>query len=203
MGFLGFILRGIVVDQSTLISEFPTPMYLQSDGTVRATVHVGGPFRLLDANSGKIVSDADYLGKWQLIYFGYTRCPDVCPTELSHIVAALNLMGQRGALITPIFITVDPKRDSAATMAHYVGLFSPRLVGLTGDQQELARVEWEYNVYVLLNPNTVSGNNYDVVHSAYIYLINAKGEVAAIYPPNAEPADLARNWMRQLAAGKV
>ncbi len=203
MGFLGFILRGIIVDQSTLISEFPAPMYWRSDGTVRASVHIGGPFHLLDAKTGKFVSDKDFAGKWHLMYFGYTRCPDICPTELSHIVEALDLMGHGAALITPIFITIDPNRDNSPTMAHYVGLFSPRLVGLTGNPQDIDQIEWEYNVYALLNPNSVPGNNYDVVHSAYIYLINPKGDVAAIYPPNAQPEDLARNWSRQIETSKT
>ncbi len=200
-GLMAFILKGIITDQSTLISEFPEPMYLQGDGTVRSSVPIGGPFRLVDAKSGKIVTSADYLGKWHIMYFGYTLCPDVCPTELQHIVQALSAMGNRGQSITPIFITVDPARDNASTMAQYVALFSPRLIGLTGNQQDIDQIVWEYNVYVLSNPDEVSGNNYDVVHSAFIYLIDPEGNLAAIYPPDAQPSDLAMHWTRLLESG--
>ena len=111
-----------------------------------AGMAVGGPFTLLDQNA-RPVTDTRFRGRWMLVYFGYTYCPDVCPTELQTIAAALESLGPQAAQVVPLFITVDPERDTPAHLAEYVGLFDERLIGLTGTPQQIADVARAYRVY--------------------------------------------------------
>ena len=104
---------------------------------------VGGPFTL-ENSSGKTVTDRDFRGKYMLVYFGYTYCPDVCPTTLNAVAAALDKLGPKAKDLSPIFITVDPQRDTPDVMKQYTGAFSPELIGLTGTPDEIARVAKEY-----------------------------------------------------------
>ena len=184
---------GLLRETATLLGVAPPDK--SGDGTV-AGVSIGGPFTLTDARTGATVTDASYRGRWMLVYFGYTFCPDICPTDLQKMVAALAGAGAAAGRITPLFITVDPGRDNAATLARYVGLFSPQLVGLTGNQAEIAAVIRAYRVYVETVPPASPGAPYLVNHSAFMYLMNPAGKLAAIFPPDVKTADLAH----QLAA---
>ena len=159
------------------------------DATV-AGVSIGGPFTLTDASTGATVTDASYRGRWMLVYFGYTFCPDICPTDLQKMVAALAGIGAAADRITPIFITVDPSRDSALALARYVALFSPKLVGLTGSQGQIDAVARAYRVYVEKVPPASPGGAYFVNHSAFMYLMDPAGRLAAIFPPDIKAADL-------------
>ncbi len=169
------------------------------DGAGVAGVPIGGPFTLTDARTGARVTDANYRGQWMLVYFGYTFCPDVCPTDLQKMVAALTAMGPAADRITPIFITVDPARDNAAVLARYVGLFSPRLVGLTGSAAQVDAVTAAYRVYVQKVPPASPGAPYLVNHSAFMYLMSPKGKLAAIFPADATAQDLARQMAKDTA----
>ncbi|WP_284946368.1 SCO family protein [Acidisoma cladoniae] len=162
-----------------------------SGGGTVAGASIGGPFTLTNAATGATVTDQTYRGHWMLVYFGYTFCPDVCPTDLQRIFAAFKLMGPKSDSITPIFVTVDPARDTAPALARYVALFSPRLIGLTGSQTAIDSVVSAYRVYVSKVPGT-AGAPYLVNHSAFIYLMNPEGNLAGIYPPDTNAADLAR-----------
>src|SRR5579863_8824306 len=104
---------------------------------------VGGPFTLEDG-AGKQVSDHDFRGKYMLVYFGYTFCPDVCPTTLNEVADALEQLGAKANELQPIFITVDPKRDTPAVVKQYVTAFTPQLIGLTGTTEQIAEVAKEY-----------------------------------------------------------
>ncbi len=169
------------------------------DGTI-AGVSIGGPFTLTDARTGAAVTEASYRGRWMLVYFGYTFCPDICPTDLQKMVAALTSLGAAENRITPIFITVDPDRDSAAPLARYVGLFSPKLVGLTGNQAQVDAVIRAYRVYVEKLPPASPGAPYLVNHSAFMYLMNPAGKLAAIFPPDVKIADLAHQLTADTAS---
>jgi protein SCO1/2 len=169
------------------------------DGSL-AGVSIGGPFTLTDARTGATVTDASYRGRWMLVYFGYTFCPDICPTDLQKMVAALTTAGAAATRITPIFITVDPARDSAVPLARYVGLFSPKLVGLTGDQAQIDAVVRAYRVFVEKAPPASAGAPYLVNHSAFMYLMNPAGKLAAIFPPDIKTADLAHQLAADTAA---
>ncbi|PWC43478.1 SCO family protein [Azospirillum sp. TSO22-1] len=150
---------------------------------------VGGPFRLTD-HTGKAVTDADYRGKYLLIYFGYTFCPDVCPTELSTMAAALDKLGPTADTVQPLFITIDPERDTVAHMADYVPLFHPRLVGLTGTPDEVRTVAREYRVYAAKAPGS-SGEAYLMDHSSFVYLMGPDGKFVAVFPGGTGPEKMA------------
>lgn len=154
---------------------------------------LGGPFSLTDQN-GIRRTEADYRGKYMLIFFGYTYCPDVCPTTLAVMSAALEMMGPRADRIVPVFITVDPKRDKPETLKTYLEAFGPRWVGLTGTSDEIAAVAKEYRVYY--RENSGEGDNYTVDHSGVVYLMKPDGSYLANYSlanqPDLMAADLTR-----------
>jgi protein SCO1/2 len=135
-----------------------------------AQASIGGPFSLING-AGRDVTDRDFRGKFLLVFFGYTNCPDLCPTTLEAIAQALKLLGAEAANIQPLFITVDPARDSPALMGRYVALFSPRITGLSGSPAQVQRVEREYHVYVgPADPKTGAIN-----HSAILYIMGPDG----------------------------
>lgn len=136
---------------------------------------VGGPFRLTD-HTGKAVTDADYRGRYMLIYFGYTFCPDVCPAGLQVISAALDQLGDKAGRVAPLFITLDPARDTPAKLAEYVGSFNPRIVGLTGSAEEIAEVAKAFRVYSKKVADAKSPGDYTLDHTSIIYLMDPKGE---------------------------
>ena len=150
---------------------------------------LGGPFHLIDDQGGS-VTDQTYRGQWMLLYFGYTFCPDVCPTELQTIATALHLLGARGKPIVPLFVTIDPARDTPAVLARYVKLFSPRLVGLTGSSKQIAGIARDYRVYYAKVPQT--NGPYLMDHSSFIYLMGPHGHFRAFFPPGTSAADLSR-----------
>jgi protein SCO1/2 len=144
---------------------------------------VGGPFTLLD-HTGKQRTDADFRGKLLLLYFGFTYCPDVCPTDLQSIAVAMNRLGQSAAAVQPVFVTLDPEHDSPQRLADYVGFFHPRLVGLTGDAAAIGKAAREYKVYYAKVP-TKTG--YTIDHSGYVYLIDRAGKYLGFFPPGTPP----------------
>ncbi len=166
----------------TLFALVCVGVVLWMTGT-QARASIGGPFALTDQR-GKPVTDADYRGKLMLVYFGYTYCPDVCPTTLSTIANALNaLKPAERAQVAPMFITVDPERDTAQTMADYVTNFAPDLVGLTGTPDQIAKVEREYHVYAAKVP--AADGSYSMDHSSIIYLMGKDGRFRAIVDAGA------------------
>jgi cytochrome oxidase Cu insertion factor (SCO1/SenC/PrrC family) len=156
---------------------------------IPAGISIGGPFTLTD-QTGKTVTDADYRGKWMLVYFGYTFCPDVCPTELQTIAGALDRLGPDAARIVPLFITIDPARDSAPVLADYVKLFDKRLVGLTGTDQQIHDVARAYRVYYA-KVTQKSPGSYLMDHSSFIYLMAPDGRFRALLQPGETPDAMA------------
>ncbi len=137
---------------------------------------IGGPFTLMD-HTGRPVTDADFRGKWMLIYFGYTYCPDVCPTSLTTMVDALDLLGEAGTKVVPVLITVDPERDTPAQLASYVAAFGPRVVGLTGTAEQIAAAAKAYRVYYAkAKPKAGDGEVYLMDHSSIVYLVDPQGK---------------------------
>jgi protein SCO1 len=151
-------------------------------------VAIGGPFSLTDQD-GKKLSDADFRGSLMLVYFGYTYCPDVCPLTLHNISAALNLLGDKGQSVVPIFITIDPERDSVAKMKEYAARFSPRLVALTGTPAEIAAAAKAYRVYYAKHEE--SGGAYSMDHTSLIYLMDRNGHYLDHFSPDTSPQDMA------------
>jgi cytochrome oxidase Cu insertion factor (SCO1/SenC/PrrC family) len=167
--------------------------------SVPGGVSVGGPFTLVDT-TGATVTDATFRGRWMLVYFGYTYCPDVCPTELQTVVAALDAIGPRAERIVPVFITIDPERDTPAALAEYVKLFDDRLVGLTGTKDQVAAAARAYRVYYA-RANAASTTAYLMDHSSFIYLIGPDGGFRALFRHGISAADLADALKARLAAG--
>jgi protein SCO1 len=158
----------------------------------------GGPFTLTDHN-GKRVSEKDFTGKYRLIYFGFTYCPAICPTELSKITAALNTLGDKGKDIQPLFITIDPERDTPEKMKSYVSLFHPKLIGLSGSPDEIKSVLKGYKIYAAKRQDE-SMSDYTMDHSSYIYLIAPDDRLLHIFKMEDKAdvmADIIARWLAQ------
>lgn len=160
-------------------------------------IAVGGPFHLTD-HTGQPVTEATYRGRLMLVYFGYTFCPDVCPTELQTIASALDLLGPDASRITPVFITVDPERDTVSVLKDYVALFDKRLVGLTGTPAEIAAVTKAYRVYYAKSTPKDS-STYLMDHSSFFYLMGPDGTFRALFRQGMTPDDLAKALRSRLA----
>jgi protein SCO1/2 len=152
-----------------------------------SSVTIGGPFSLT-APDGTTVTDQSYRGKWLLVYFGYTFCPSSCPTTLLEIAAALGKLGPDAAKVQPIFITVDPKRDTSDVMAKYTQSFDSRIVGLTGTPAQIAAVAHEYGVYYVAHQSGEGANDYLIDHSTYLYVMDPQGQFVQAFDADT-PAD--------------
>jgi cytochrome oxidase Cu insertion factor (SCO1/SenC/PrrC family) len=157
---------------------------------------VGGPFELTD-HTGRSRTDADFRGKLLLIYFGFTHCPDACPTELLSISLALEKLGRASDVVQPLFITVDPQRDTPAVLTDYVSSFHPRLVGLTGDPAAIKAVARAYKTYFARSAGA-SADNYSVDHTGFIYVVGPDGRYRGFLPPQLAPDQIAEAIRPQL-----
>lgn len=167
--------------------------------TVQSSVPIGGPFTLTD-QSGKAVTNADYRGKYLLIYFGYTYCPDVCPTELGTMARAVDLLGPQADKVQPLFISVDPERDTVAHLKEYVALFHPRLVGLTGTPEQVKAAAKAYRVYYAKAPQKdAKPDEYLMDHSSFIYLMGPDGRFLGVYPAGTTADRLAQDLGTRIA----
>jgi len=159
-------------------------------GSVLASA-IGGPFHLVD-QSGKPFTDANLKGKWHLVFFGYTHCPDVCPTTLNDLSLAFDKLSkqQRGD-VDVVFVTVDPERDTPQVLKEYVGSFDAPITALTGTADEIKQAATAYRVYYAKHPRNDGG--YDMDHSAVVYVMDPQGRfTATITPDEAEDAIAAK-----------
>src|SRR6516164_7263789 len=168
---------------------------LSADLTPSGTATIGGPYTLV-ATSGQNVSDRAYQGKWVLIYFGYTYCPDACPTALNNISVALENLGARARNLQPFFVTVDPQRDTREAMANYLKSFDSRIIGLTGTQDQIDRTVKEFRVFALREKSDDGGNTYLVSHTSYIYLMDPQGSFVNVIQGGATGDEIAA-WLRK------
>jgi len=172
------IAAGLAIGVAAALAVFPEARQRLLPAAGPATsgkALVGGPFTLTD-DTGKHVTDKDYRGRYMLVFFGYTSCPDICPAGLQLISAALENIGAKADRVTPIFVSVDPQRDTPEKLAQYVKSFNPRLVGLTGTPEEITAVAKAYKVYFKKVPNETAPDDYGIDHTAIIYLMDPKGE---------------------------
>lgn len=167
-------------------------------GTTDQAAGIGGPFMLTD-QTGAQVTDQSYKGLYRLIYFGYTFCPDACPTQLQVMAQAVDDLGPAGKKIQPIFITVDPERDSVKQLSGYVPLFHPRLVGLTGTPMQIAQVAKEYKVYYAKADDPGSGT-YLMNHSSFVYLMDPAGKFVTVFPHDMDAEKMAGEIRRYMNA---
>ncbi|MEX2311767.1 MAG: SCO family protein, partial [Rhodospirillales bacterium] len=165
-----------------------------TDGAISASdgPSVGGPFTLVN-HKGETVTDKDFQGSHMLIFFGYTYCPDVCPTALSDMTTALDMLGEEKAgKITPVFISVDPARDTPEHLAEYVPFFNPRTVGLTGTEEQIKAVARAYRVYYRKNePKGDDSQDYLVDHTSIIYLVGPDGKLVTHFSHGTDPKAMA------------
>ncbi len=157
---------------------------------------VGGPFELT-AHTGQRVRDTDYRGKLMVVYFGFTYCPDICPAGLQVITAALDKLKRGADRIAPLFITIDPERDTPAQLKSYVASFHPSLTGLTGTAEDISAVAKAYRVYYrkAQNPDL---SDYTMDHTSFMYLMDGKGEFITHFPHAVTPDKLAERLELEL-----
>ena len=161
----------------------------------QAAVGIGGPFALVDGD-GRTVTQADVAGEPVLVFFGYTHCPDICPTTLDAISQTLKALGP-DRKVRALFITLDPERDTPAVMKDYVSSFDPRILGLTGSQAAVDTVAREYRVYAKKVPTGDGG--YSVDHTGVVYLMDRNGNFVESFNPDLDkPADAAKTLARYL-----
>ena len=160
---------------------------------------IGGPFALVDQD-GRAVTDRSFAGRYRIVYFGYTYCPDVCPVDMQHIGAAMKLLDTQAPglakRIVPIFVSVDPARDTPAVLKQFVSAFDPRVVGLTGTPEAVAKAAKGYAIYFRKGAVT-PGGGYLMDHSTTTYLMDPAGKPLALLPTEGTPqaiADEIRRW---------
>jgi protein SCO1/2 len=191
------LLFGLAVTALLAIAFVAARHYLDLGGRDRESIvaeggsslPIGGPFTLLDQD-GSTVTDQHFRGRWLLVYFGYTACPDVCPTALGRNGEAIDLLGRKGDEVVPVLITVDPERDTPEKLKDYVHFFHPRTVGLTGSPDQIARVAKEYRVFYAKEPRAADGS-YLVDHSSLTYLVGRDGRVVQFFGQKVSPQELA------------
>lgn len=169
--------------------------YLAATGARDAPVAIGGPFRLVDGD-GHVVTDRSFRGRFMLVYFGYTFCPDVCPTALTDVAEALDLLGAKADRIQPIFITIDPKRDDPAVVKQYAANFSPRLIGLSGSADEIAQAARAYRVYYAPHRTGPGPDDYSMDHSSILYLMGPDGGFVSAISAELSGPDMAAQLSR-------
>ena len=168
------------------------------EGLLSGRAPVGGPFELTD-QTGHRRTDADFQGKLVVLYFGYTYCPDVCPTELQSITLALDKLGAAADAVQPLFITVDPGRDTPARLADFVSSFHPRLIGLTGSLAEIRKTAIAYRTFFAKSSATTA-DHYAVDHTGFVYLVGKDGRYLGFLPPGLAPDAIADAIRARLGA---
>ena len=167
------------------------------------SVPIGGPFMLVD-HTGRTVTETDFGGKYLLVFFGFSNCPDVCPTTLADIASALELLGEDGDAIQPLFVSLDPERDTPQRLAEYVKAFHPKIVGLTGTPEQIAAVTKEYRAFYekvsaasyygketgAASDKSAPGNEYLISHQGNTYLMSPSSEYLAHFTYGTKPEEI-------------
>jgi cytochrome oxidase Cu insertion factor (SCO1/SenC/PrrC family) len=186
---------GLLIAAGVKLWQSPQPGIAVEEKGVTGAALVGGPFTLTDQH-GRRVSDADFRGSFMLVYFGYSFCPDVCPTDLAAMAAAIDRLGPAGEQVQPIFITIDPDRDTVRRLAEYAPLFHPRLVALTGTPEEVAHAARAYRVYY---EKAGSGPDYLMNHSGIVYLMDPQGRFLTHFAQGTAPEEMALKIREQMS----
>jgi protein SCO1/2 len=187
---LGAFVAGLVLFSAVIFivtGRTPTPIAMTSA--------VGGPFKLTDQN-GKPITDADMKGHPFLVFFGFTHCPDICPTTLFDVSEVFRSLGSDAKDVRALFITVDPERDTPAVLKDYLSSFDPRIVGVTGDDASIKAAEKAYRVYAKKVP--LDGGSYTMDHTAIVYLMNKDGHFVAPFSLKRRPEESAADLKRYL-----
>ncbi|XXG39705.1 hypothetical protein AAC387_Pa01g0593 [Persea americana] len=178
------------------IEEINTASTAVKQGPSAGKAAIGGPFKLVN-HEGKLVTEKDFCGKWTLIYFGFTHCPDICPDELQKLAAAVDkIRKSSGIEIVPVFISVDPERDTVEQVGEYVKEFHPNLIGLTGNADEIRQVARAYRVYYMKTEE--EGSDYLVDHSIVMYLMDPNMDFVKFFGKNYDADTLAEGIVKEI-----
>ena len=192
MKFLRFMLFVAALVITVAVGLTVNILFLKGERTGSRTIGVaaiGGPFELT-SHQGRLVRDTDYRGKHMLVMFGYTSCPDVCPTELQLITEAMEQLGTVAAKVQPLMITIDPERDTTALLADYVSNFHPAIVALTGSIDQVKAAAKTYKVFFAKGEVDGEGD-YFMDHSSFIYLMSPDGIYLHHFAPSISPEAMA------------
>ena len=197
---VGLLAAGALWQLGDLRQQSATVTTVTEDASPPAEpVEFGGPFSLTDQD-GMRRTDMDFRGKYMLIFFGYTHCPDVCPTTLAVEAEALGKIGARANQIVPILISVDPRRDTPERLKDYLSAFGSNFVGLTGTDEEIEQAADAYEVYYMahLDGRFGGAEDYSVDHTGNVYLMSPEGKFVAYYSPGIRPDELAADLMMKI-----
>jgi protein SCO1/2 len=190
---VGFLIGALTGVTMLFLSQPQGPARVQTSGKAL----VGGPFKLID-QSGKDVTDRNFRGRHMLVFFGFTHCPDICPAELQVMSAALDQLGDEAHKVVPIFITLDPERDTQAVIADYVKHFGSNFVGLTGSPEAVAAAAKAYRVAYAKVEIQGAADGYTVDHSALVYLMDTDGEYVTHFVYGTSADKMAETLARYL-----
>ena len=154
-----------------------------------ATAAIVPRFALTD-HTGAAVTEASYRGRWLLVFFGFTNCPDICPTTLADLAAVVDGLGVAAGQVQPLFISVDPTRDRPAALAEYVAAFDPSIVGLTGPEEALAAAASSFRAYFERTEEAAAPDGYTMAHTSAVYLISPEGRFERVYAYGTPVADI-------------
>lgn len=182
----GAIVSAFVTGGAFLWKELspPRPYGIQVTGEA----DIRNAYTLTD-HTGRAVTAADFAGRWQMVFFGFTYCPDICPTTLAYMASVMDILGLEAERVAPIFITVDPARDTAPVMAEYVAAFHPRLVGLTGTEAQVAEAARNFRVYHEKMADAAAPDGYLMAHSGHIYLMRPDGRFDSVFRESGQPPE--------------
>lgn len=165
------------------------PDHIPSHQTVyRGEADIRSEFALIDHDEQAVTQD-DYKGRWQLVFFGFTNCPDICPTTLAYMGNVLDQLGSEADQVAPLFVTVDPERDTPEVLKDYVANFHPRLIGLTGSKAQVAAAADAFKVYHEKLSNETAPDGYMMAHAGHIYLMAPDGRFDAVFLESAQPVE--------------
>ncbi len=188
-----FVLAAFIVGAVVIVAGALAMLPTGGGQQVSTQIAIGGPFRLLDQDKNE-VTDETFIGEPKLVFFGFTHCPDICPTSLFEMSQAFEALGTDARKVAGLFITVDPERDTPEVMKSYLGSFHPSIQGLTGSPEQVAAVIKAYRAYAKKVPT--QGGDYTMDHTAIVYLMGKDGEFIAPFdlkrPPDVVAADLRR-----------
>lgn len=187
----GFLLGGLI-GVGAMILDTDRSRVITS-----GTALIGGPFELV-GKDGKTVTDEDFRGRHMLVFFGFTRCPDICPAKLQVMAAALDELGKDAENVVPVFITLDPERDTPEAVTNYVQNFGPSFVGLSGSSEQIDKAAKAYRVAYQKFQDESMGDNYSIDHSALVYFMGPDGKFVTHIPYGTPPQKMAETLRRYL-----
>jgi protein SCO1/2 len=189
----GFLIGALVGVGALLLTRGVSGPSVETSGKAL----IGGPFALTD-QTGKTVTDQDFRGRYMLVFFGFTHCPDICPAELQVMSATLDELGPKAAQVVPVFITLDPERDTQGVVAEYVKNFAPGFVGLTGSPEAIAEAAKAYRVAYSKFQEDKTTSDYSIDHSALVYLMGPDGNYITHFAYGTPAAKMTETLRRYL-----